>query len=205
MKKVIVIVILAVATPAFANMVVNGDFSNGENGWTRWRATWGTTENWDASTGVGNLYGGGGNGSFGWFQVVPTWVSEFVKVDAMWTGDIGGSGWAEVMLFSVPVGTSDADIANRLDTGAAADIAFKKDSWGMNPPTAWDWQAASLSPHPSGNGGVIHNTEGWIVVGTKLGGFPLGTVNFDNIVLTPEPAAMLLLGLPLLLVRRRRA
>ena len=206
MKKLALLgLVLAVAAPAFAqNMVINGDFSAGESNWTRWRAPWGSTEQWDASMGVGRLSGGGGNGSFGWFQVIPTWESEVVRLDGEWRGDIGGTGWAEFMLFSVPVGTSDADIANRIDTGNAGDIAFKKDSWGMNPPTNWGWQMASLSPHPNGNGGIVHNI-GWIVVGLKLGGFPIGWVEFDNIVLTPEPTTLLLLGLPALFLRRRRA
>jgi len=31
----------------------------------------------------------------------------------------------------------------------------------------------------------------------------MGSVSFDNIVLTPEPAMMLLLGIPALFLRRR--
>jgi hypothetical protein len=213
MKKLALVgLVLAMAAPAFAqNMLVNGDFSSGdETGWARWRAPWGSTENWsvadtDGMNGPeGELYGAGGNGSFGWYQIVPTFISETVRLDAIWRGDIGGAGWAELMLFSVPVGTLEADIVTRLDTGAAGDIAYKKDSWGMNPPTAWDWQPASASPHPSGNGGVIHNI-GWIVVGMKLGGFPMNWAQFDNIVLTPEPTTLLLLGIPAIFLRRRRA
>jgi hypothetical protein len=74
----------------------------------------------------------------------------------------------------------------------------------MNPPTAWDWLPASQSPHPQGNHGSVHNI-GVIVVGMKLGGFPMGWVQFDNIVLTPEPTTLLLLGIPAIFLRRRRA
>lgn len=208
MKKLMVIAMLALATPAFANVLVNGDWSTGdETGWTRWRAPWGSTEGWAVTSGgptapEGTLFGSGGNGSYGWYQVVAVPASEMVTVTADWKGDIGGAGWAEVMLYTSA--DPNANWGNLADSGGAGDIAFKKDSWGMNPPTAWGWQAASLSPHPSGNGGTIHSL-GYVCVALKLGGFPMGTVSFDNIILTPEPAAALLLlaGLPLL--RRRRA
>ncbi|MBI4581960.1 MAG: hypothetical protein HY718_19840 [Planctomycetes bacterium] len=188
--------------------LVNGDFSTSdETGWNRWRAPWGATENWsvadtDGANGPeGELYGAGGNGSFGWYQGVAMPVGMVATVSADWRGDIGGAGWAELMLWSQPAPGGEG---NRADVGNAADIAYKKDSWGMNPPTAWGWQPAALSPHPSGNGGTVVS-QGWVVVGTKLGGFPMGWVQYDNITLTPEPASILLLALPLLFVRRRRA
>lgn len=212
MKRLVaVLFLLAVVAPASAGLV-NGDFGTGtEAGWSRWRAPWGSTENWlvDPANGVpppcGTLFGGGGNGSFGWFQRIKVIPSEVFQLDADWTGNIGGAGWAEMMFFSCTSGMSDQDVITRIDTGNAADIAFKKDSWGMNPPTQWGWQPASLSPHPGGNHGIIHATCDEIVVAMKLGGFPMGWVSFDNIRLIPEPATMLLLGIPAVFLRRRRA
>ncbi len=211
-KLAVVLLLLAVAAPAVAaNVVVNGDFNAGEQGWTRWRAPWGAGEQWSiTNTGPtppeGTLSGvSGQNSSFGWFQRIPAIPSEYYHIDAIWAGDIGGSGWAELMFFSGTSGMSDADVITRIDTGNAADIAYKKDSWGMNPPTAWSWQQASLSPHPGGNGGTIHADSNEIVIGLKLGGFPLGRVSYDNIVVTPEPVTMLLLGIPAIFLRRRRA
>ena len=213
MKKITLLGLLAIVAVApqvsAVNGLVNGDFAAGETGWTRWRAPWGSTENWAVtSTGPtspeGNLYGAGGNAQFGWYQVVPVPPGTMASLSAGWAGSIGGAGWADVMLFSSP--NPADDWANRIDTGAAADIAFKKDSWGMNPPIDWPWQSASLSPHPSGNGGTIMSL-GYVCVALKLGGFPTGSVYFDDIALevVPEPSSALLLllaGLPLLLRRR---
>ena len=114
------------------------------------------------------------------------------------------------MLFSTAaLETNDTYIA-RIDTGNTADIAFKKDSWGMNSPSVWDWESATLSPHPSGNSGMV-TSLGYVVVATKLGSYPsaLGTVSFDNIALQviPAPAAFILVSLGVGFVgclRRRR-
>ena len=145
--------------------------------------------------------------SWGWFQRIPVSGSGPYIVSADWAGDIDGAGWAEVMFFSCTSGQSDDDVVARIDVGNFGDIAFKKDSWGMNPPTAWGWESASLSPHPQGNGGVIVATCLEVVVALKLG----STLNaprwasWDNITVVPEPAMMglLLLG-GLAILRHRR-
>lgn len=167
-KLVVFGLMLALATPAFAGLI-NGDWATGdETGWTRWRASWGTTEAWSVTAGgptppEGTLSGGGGSGSFGWFQTIECPVGWTCTVTADWAGNIGGAGWAEVMFWTQAAPGGEA---NRADTGVAADIAFKKDSWGMNPPTQWSWQPAGLSPHPSGNGGTVVS-QGYVVVALK--------------------------------------
>jgi hypothetical protein len=203
MKKVMLIGMLAVAiasSASGANLLVNPGFETGdETGWTKWGAPWGPSPTAVVSPGYLSNYASehGTGGSHGLFQAVAVPVGTVVTVDAMWKGS--SINWTEVMLWTQAAPGGEA---TRADTGAAADIAFKRDNFGMNPPNTWDWQLASLSPHPSGNGGTVISA-GYVVVATKNGN--AGTAWFDNIVLTPEPAAALLLGLPLLLVRRRRA
>jgi len=179
--------LLAITAPAFAAGLINGDWNTGdETGWTRWRAVWSSDVNWAVTSngptppeGTATLPD---HGSFGWYQIIAIPFCQYVRVDADWAGDIGGASWAEVMLFSVSPGTPLADVVNRIDTGNAADVAYKKDSWGMNPPTQWAWQAASLSPHPAGSQGVVHSL-GWIVVALKYGGFVVDPkwASWDNV------------------------
>ena len=208
-KLAAVVMLLAPVAPAGANLLANGDFSAGEAGWTRWAAPWGASNYAVTNLGLtppeGTLsLNQGQNGSFGWFQVVPVPAGQHVVLDAKWKGDIGGAGWAEVMLWTTADPTEDA--GHRADTGNAADIAFKKDSWGMNPPTVWDWQAALLSKSPTGNSGAV-DSQGLVVVALKLGsvsGSPV-TASIDSVSLVPEPAGSLLLGLIVLpLLRRSR-
>ena len=219
MRKLVLVslltLLMSASSASAVNLLVNGDWGTGdETGWTRWRAPWGSGENWNVTAagptppeGTLHLNAAAGTSSFGWYQVVPVPASEPVTIDGDWTGDVSPTAWAEVMLFSVAPGTSANDIVSRIDSGAGADIAAKKDGWGLNPPDVWDWAPITAAP---GDGGFEKHSIGWVVVALKLG---TGTWNpnhnglsasFDNLVLTPEPAAALLLGLPMLLLRRRR-
>jgi hypothetical protein len=203
MKKVLIglVAVLAIAASASAALVVNGDFSTGdETGWTHWRAPWGSGETWTVGS-PGNPAPGltlsAGNASFGSFQIVPVPAGELAVLNGEWK--LTTVGWVEYDLFTMA--TNDpTGAANRIDTGAAADIAFKKDGGSSLP----SFMSARTTTNAGFNGGSVVSL-GYVVIGLKLGGFPTGTASFDNITLTPEPVSLLLLGLPMLLIRRRRA
>jgi len=175
--------------------LVNGNWSSGATGWTQWFADWAddSGETWTVDSGSGNPAPSGkasfanGKGSFGWYQKATVDSGTDVTVSADWAGNIGGAGWGEVMLFTVTTGTSDATIVSRIDTGNDADITYKKDSWGINPPTSWSWQDASSSPHPGGNSGTV-NSLGVVVVALKTGSTAVGNswTAWDNLSLISD-------------------
>ena len=188
-----VIAALAFATTATAGNLVPADA-------IAWAAPWGNPANVvDNQDGTFTI-DVGGNGSAGIFWRLPAFESEMVSVEGLWAGDVGSGGWAEVMMFTSTEGMSDGDIAARIDAGnVAGDIVVKKDSWGLNtPPNAWGFEdiaLAALEPLE------IHATCAEVVIAVKAGNTAVLTYDISYV---PEPAAALLLGLPMLLVRRRR-
>lgn len=208
-KALCVLAVLAVVSPALAAPVVNGDFSAGESGWTRWSAPWGTGT-W-AITNAGPTPPEGTlttkYGSFGWYQRVPVQVSEIYTLVGTWKGDVSNQGWAEVGYIMCTEGMTDSQIVSVIDAGAASITAAKKDGWGMNPPATWNWESIQLSPRPGGAPFEFHATCQEVTIFIKLGTINNSqTMNLsvDNIELVPEPATALLLGLPILFLRRRR-
>ena len=211
MKKIfaLAIALMVISVPAFAG-VVNGDWATGdETGWTRIGSSWGGGMSW-AVTSNGPTAPEGllqcDSGSFGWYQIITDCpVGVECTVEADWTGN--SIDWIEIMFWSVAAGTPVATIEGTFDSGPASAIAYKKDAWGVNPPTTFDWEAASLSPLAGGNGGTVVN-NGWLVVGLKLGkGGGGAAAAYDNITVTcvPEPASLLAMfaGLGGLILRRK--
>ncbi|HNS41032.1 MAG TPA: hypothetical protein PKJ56_12420, partial [Promineifilum sp.] len=163
MKKAMVVVLLAMAAPAFAG---NLDLADA----IPWKAPWGNAATVaDQGGGVFNL-SIAPTGSAGIFWRLPAFPSEIVQITGTWTGDTDGAGWAEVMMFTSTEGWTDADIISRIDTGNAADIVAKHDAWGLNGLPAWGWQPIEAAPmNPPGGLYEIHATCAEVVVALKVG------------------------------------
>ena len=201
MRKAIVcsLALMVCAATASANLVVNGDWNTGnETGWTRWNSPWGGPFSWsvDATDGQpapsGKLSAAGG--SFGWYQWVPTNPGTIYTISGDWKGQ--NVGWAEI-IFGNDDGRSEYD---QLDAPVANNIVSKEDGGAT-----YGWQP--IDPSSKGSGAVTQVATGpRMLVGLKLGqsGGGQSTAWYDNIAVTPEPATAILLGLPILLLRRRR-
>lgn len=205
---VLVIAIMVISAPAFANLLVNGDFSNGENGWVRWNSPWGGPFSWDATSGSGVL--STGSGSFGWAQTIATVPGMPYTINAMWTAD-GGNNWIEI-LFCNDDGRS---LYDQMDAPANASIICKVDGWGMNGGNPINGGAPVNAMNgsywfPSGPmTNTIIATGTSMIVGLKTGTVGPGTAAwFDDVSVTtiPEPASILALvaGLGGLVIRRKR-
>ena len=201
MKKIALLCGLALmlsATTAFATPLAAADA-------TLWKAGWGEQADME-DIGGGYISGDLANndGSSGCYWRIPGYASEIVELIGDWNGDSGSGGWAEVMLVTSTEGMSHSDIVAILDgPGESGMVLSKYDSWGLDP-NPWDedimdsdWQAPehNVAPNP------MHLTCGEVVVALKVGNTAAYNVTLE---LVPEPASALLLGLPLLLIRRRR-
>ncbi len=203
---VIAIALMAISAPAFANLVVNGDFSAGETGWTRWSAPWGSGYVWDTSGGVGRLQTG--NGSFGWVQAISVTPGTQYTITASWKANNQGGTWNEILFFN----DDGRGVYDQLDAPLNSSILAKVDGWGMNPPQSFDWMDpfGGSQWFPSGpHSNTIVATGTTMFVGLKTGAS--GGVTeafFDNIAVNavPEPASILALlaGLGGLVIRRKR-
>ena len=194
MRKVLcVMAVLAIVAPASATNLDPADA-------IPWAAPWGNDANVVVQPDGSVTMDVGGNGSAGIFWRLCALPSEPVSVTGLWDGDCGGGGWAEVLIFTCTDAMSDDDIGAFIDgTGAGSpEIVAKHDSWDLGP---------IVFNEPIENGATgwgpfeIHATCPEYVIGLKVGN--TAVVHFD-IDAVPEPASALLLGLPMLLVRRRR-
>lgn len=212
MRILVGLVVLAVAVPASANLLTNGGFEDGTNGWTIatfWWAGWGTgAPVLHTSTGYGTFGGaspvegsyflgmdnsGHGNFHVGAYQTVNTVPGTTYTVSGWFSGGIekttGDTCWWEVR--AAHGTTSDPDAAGTI-------IAKKERAAGGG--------GMSFQENFS-NTFVAEQTTTTLFL--KWGraasaDWAIEAAAFDNLSIVPEPAtlALLILGLPLL--RRRR-
>jgi hypothetical protein len=197
------------ATPTSAqNLLVNGDFStNDETGWTRWSSgdpamnptPWGGGFAWDASTGVGVLQTT--TGSFGWYQAITTVPGRQYTITAQFSGN-GDLNWVECLFFN----DDGRAIYAQLDAPLDSSIIAKVDGWGLNGGMPFDPISITEKYFPSGPlSNVITATGTTMYVGLKAGSGGSGTyATFDDVTVTPEPTVIVLLGLSLFFLLRRR-
>jgi hypothetical protein len=197
--------VLAIASVASANLVVNGDFSAGADGWTPWGSTWGTGV-WSIEDGKARITG---TGSRGLLQAIPTVPGNSYTITADWAVT-GNLHWGEILFFN----DDGRAMMTQLDGSGMVQgsIITKVDGWGMNGQTTPGFPA--LVPamteaywFPGGNfTNTVVATGDHMIVSIKAGTAE-GNVDYwaDNIVVTPEPVTALLIGVSMLLVRRRRA
>ncbi len=214
MKKILfVIAILAISVPAFANLLVNGDFEDGDlTGWTAWTAPRGSyvaEVQYDVAFDGAALHLTGSESSFGVYQSFDTIPGQPYTISGVWMVPNGNLHWAEVMLFN----DDGRDPYDQMDAPLDSSILLKVDGWGMNGQTFSSWENFD-----AGNrwysGGPFSTTV--IATGTKMyvnlkAGTAVGNgvhAYFDNVSVTtvPEPCTMLALaaGLGALVVRRRK-
>ncbi len=114
---------------------------------------------------------------------------------------LAGSYWVEVgYVKNVANGATVVDPNN---AGSDAVLIQKWDAWGL--PTGGPTLASQLNTWVTGSGSLmLSNTTSTVAFFVKVGGGAGNNVYFDNLTFTPEPVALALLGLPMLLIRRRR-
>ena len=194
----LMVVLMCAASANALPLLQNGDFSAGEASWSRYTSSWGGPFNFDASTGVGHEWLDAG--SQAWYQTFASIPGETYTISGTWWGS--NVGWGEVMMFN----DSGASVTDQIDAAVApGSIIYKRDggdTWSPSPfATTPPHAGASDNPNVLCTGTVMYVA---LKVGQSGGG--MSDINFDNVIVTPEPASLLLVGfgaLPLLLRRRR--
>ncbi len=157
----------AVTILGATNLVTNGDFENGSEGWTTWRATsWGTNEVWDFENPNVSPMGGqkclrlGGpytQSSFGVYQQIAVTPGKTYRVDCQWKGTRNvdytptpgdPANWWEVILIDGPYDYNAAD----QDPGVRDNYMFAYDdnTYGLMGPAGtsfgWIWTHEQYAP-----------------------------------------------------------
>ena len=231
----LLVVLVAISAPSVAaNLVVNGDFSSGETGWTQWThlRPEAPPENpapeffWDATTGVGKAsvrY----IGNCGWYQMVPTTPGMYYKLTASYMLT-GWESWGNVDLFN-PTGAEIGADCSGAEFGVHDGRIISGCQWAAGLPIIGEWYGYNPNTHPwvtrskfflaTGNQMVLSLfAAAWYDIGW---GTPWQNINppynvqmnFDNVGVeefaTPEPSSLMalaagLVGLVGLGIRRRR-
>lgn len=127
-----------------------------------------------------------------------------LEIDGWWkpTSWPANNAWAEVIVIA---DDPPPPPQNGSDYNVAANLEYKTDSFNAGGLGAGGIGRMSLTAEVT-NDGTFTTTTGQITIILKVGnGSGTTTCAFDDIIITPEPTAALLLGLPMLFLRRRRS
>jgi hypothetical protein len=182
-KAIALFAVLALAAPA---MAVQLDINDA----TPWQGGWGGPATL-IDNGDGSFDAQQTNGSAGAFWRIEAFASEIVTLSGSWEGSMDGAAWAEILLFTSTEGWTDGDVGSFINGTATGD-----------PEIVAKYEASFPAEEFSYD---IHATCAEVIVAVKVGQATGGMTDVTySLDVVPEPATALLLGLPLVLVRRRR-
>lgn len=210
---VVLLLVISVALPVQANLLVNGGFESGNlSGWSAWSMGWGVERNTVQTTNAGSgsyslctLIGPGEKGSFGVYQEVSVTPGQTYKLSGLWKGSGKTTASWGVFLFNGPFALTQFESAP--PETVAANLQAARDTWDL-PPSSWDWQPISSAWYNDSVYGTGHRNGTLLAISNKMtlvlkmnGGFGLDTPvtgYWDDFSLSPvpEPASWvpLLLG-----------
>lgn len=202
---------LAVAMPASANLLTNGSFEDGTNGWTTatfWSPGWGTpAPPLESKTSLGTFGGFGGpqdgshylagdvsghaNYHVGAYQTFATVPGQIYTVSGWYAGGVEASndtGWWEVKIAHGTTSDPDADgvVIAKQERSNGQYFDFAENF--SNTFTAQDTTTTLFLKW-----GRAESAD-WKISGAA----------FDNLSVVPEPATLALLALGLPMLRRRK-
>jgi PKD repeat protein len=170
---------ITVSSPPSGNLVTNGDFSQGLNGWTPWRERGAPTAS--ASSGQLRVSGGGYNG--GVYQRFATGgAGTTVTIGGFWATDpaVASAQWGEVLVIDgarLPIDGQDV-AAGQADVV----LVYKNDTWAS--PSGWSGGMSQTAPVAHLGSFVAAGAVATIVL--KSGNVPGVTtgVRFDDILVS---------------------
>jgi len=173
------------ATPAqSSNLIANGDFSNGLNGWSQWteRGSISFADN----AGRGHITGNNINGGL-WQQFDTGGVSTVVDIAGWWESNptTANNQWAEVLVINGSRTPTNGQDIN--DGQSDVEMIYKNDTWAT--PGGWSGNMDVTSPVANIGTFTADDTVATIILKMgNVGGSTNGTL-FDNLVVSSAGTA----------------
>jgi hypothetical protein len=188
-------------TTTLPNLLSNGGFESGMEGWTTWHASWASEEAMTASSSPEAAKDGSaglamatvGQNSCGVYQEFPTILGRYYTVDGWWRSTASENGWFEVVMFPGSFDLTKADSPAEVFKHVLAgwDSGFRDAAGTLvpaPPPESFDWQAFldSMANAPQNKTGKVRATGSKMTIVLKLGGTSRA-VDFDSVRVYETP------------------